>query len=190
MKTSLGYLQGYNAQALVAEGQIVIAAELTNQASDRPLLRPLIDAAAANLAAAGVRRRPRTLVADAGYLSAANLARRAGDPELLVATASARRRDDAPAAASAAATTAPAIAIASMQRALATGRGRYLYRQRSRLVEPVFGQIKAARGITDLTRRGLEACAAEWKLIALTHNLLKLWRSGRAGRVLGGPLAA
>jgi hypothetical protein len=44
------------------------------------------------------------------------------------------------------------------------------------MVEPVFGQIKEARGARRFSRRGLRACDAEWKLICATHNLLKLWR--------------
>jgi Transposase DDE domain len=62
-----------------------------------------------------------------------------------------------------------------MQARLATEEGRALYRRRSPTIEPVFGQIKN-RGIRRFQRRGLSACAAEWKLIAATHNLLKLWR--------------
>jgi hypothetical protein len=66
-----------------------------------------------------------------------------------------------------------------MEEALATEHGERLFRKRSVIVEPVFGQIKEARGIRRFRRRGFGACASEWRLICTTHNLLKLWRSGR-----------
>ncbi len=68
----------------------------------------------------------------------------------------------------------------SMERKLLTERGRKLYKLRGQTVEPVFGQIKDARGIDKFMRRGFEACRSEWSLICATHNLLKLWRSGKA----------
>jgi transposase len=67
-----------------------------------------------------------------------------------------------------------------MQARLATEEGRALYRKRSPTIEPIFGQIKHARAITRFQRRGLAACDAEWKLIAATHNLLKLRRHNLA----------
>ena len=69
-----------------------------------------------------------------------------------------------------------------MDRKLLTQRGRRLYKQRSQIIEPVFGQTKACRGISRFQRRGLANCRSEWKLICGTHNLLKLWRSGKARR--------
>ena len=69
-----------------------------------------------------------------------------------------------------------------MERKLLTKRGRRLYKQRSQIIEPVFGQTKACRGIDRFMQRGLVNCQAEWKVICGTHNLLKLWRSGKARR--------
>ena len=54
---------------------------------------------------------------------------------------------------------------------------RALYKQRSQIIEPIFGQIKDPRRIRGFQRRGLGAVDAEWKLICATHNLLKLWRA-------------
>ena len=65
-----------------------------------------------------------------------------------------------------------------MERKLLTRRAQALYRRRAQTVEPVFGQIKDARGIRRFMRRGLAACRSEWKLITATHNLLKLFRYG------------
>ncbi len=66
-----------------------------------------------------------------------------------------------------------------MERRLLTRRGKARYRLRAQIVEPVFGQTKEARGFRRFARRGRAACAAEWQLVCATHNLLKLWRSGR-----------
>ena len=63
-----------------------------------------------------------------------------------------------------------------MQQKLRTATGKSLYAARKHIVEPVFGQIKAVRGIRKFLLRGLEKVTAEWKLICLTHNLLKIWR--------------
>ena len=60
----------------------------------------------------------------------------------------------------------------------ATPAGQAVYAQRREIVEPVFGQIKQCRGLRQFLVRGLEKTRAEWRLICLTHNLLKLYRSG------------
>ncbi len=66
-----------------------------------------------------------------------------------------------------------------MDRKLATQRGRRLYEQRRWMIEPVFGDVKENRGIRRFMRRGIASCASEWKLIAATHNLKKLYRRAR-----------
>jgi len=67
-----------------------------------------------------------------------------------------------------------------MERKLLTERGRKLYKIRGKTVEPVFGQIKEVLGFDRFMRRGFAACRSEWSLICAVHNLLKLWRSGKA----------
>jgi hypothetical protein len=67
-----------------------------------------------------------------------------------------------------------------MERMVLTKRGRHLYKKRGQTVEPVFGQIKSARGCDRFLRRGKAACDREWTVLCTTHNLLKLWRSGKA----------
>lgn len=79
LKTKDGYLQGYNAQAVATTDQFVVAAEVTNLAMDAPAYTPMIDAARKNLKAAGERRRLRRVVADAGYWSADNVAKKGVD---------------------------------------------------------------------------------------------------------------
>ena len=70
-----------------------------------------------------------------------------------------------------------ATAKEKMQHKLRTATGKLLYAARKHIIEPVFGQIKSARGIRAFLLRGLAKVNAEWQLICLTHNLLKMWRS-------------
>ena len=67
-----------------------------------------------------------------------------------------------------------------MERKLLTKWGRALYKLRGQTIEPTFGQIKTGRGCDKFMRRGAKAAGSEWSLICATHNLLKLWRSGKA----------
>jgi hypothetical protein len=184
MKTRSGYVQGYNSQAVVTEGQIVIAAEVTSQENDINQLHPMITKAQENLDEIAPQEELTIKISltDAGYISDNNLAAIAPDgPEHLIAT-----RKDWKQRKEAAASSPPRGRIPKnltlrqrMERKLLTKRGRELYKKRGQTVEPVFGQIKDNRGIRHFMRRGLEACSQEWKLICATHNLLKLWRSGK-----------
>jgi transposase len=209
MRVPGGFVQAYNAQAVATVDQVIVAAEVTNDGSDDAQFVPMVAATKANLRAAGVRTRVRTVLADAGYWAKRNVdtpgvealiapgrtpdlkrnarteVRRAevlsrverGDISILDAAAElgvgrsrvdqlllARRRSLPP---------TPAVAMAAK---LATPRGRRLYKKRSATIEPVFGQTKHNRGITRFARRGMPAVNSEWKLIAATHNILKLWR--------------
>ena len=184
MKTQAGYVQGYNAQAVVTEDQIIVAAEVTQEENDIKQLYPMLERAQANLKAIASPQALGTALADAGYCSEANLlvADPAG-PELLIATnkdwkqRKALREQPPPRG------RAPKGLTARdrMERTLLTKRGRRLYKKRGQTVEPVFGQIKSARGCDGFMRRGKAACDSEWKLLCATHNLLKLWRHGKAG---------
>jgi hypothetical protein len=69
---------------------------------------------------------------------------------------------------------------AAMLARLGSEQGKACYAQRSRTIEPVFGQVKTVQGGGRFMRRGLRACQAEWKLLCGTHNLLKLWRATTA----------
>jgi transposase len=185
MKTRRGYVQGYNAQAVATAEQIIVAAEVTPEENDVDQLHPMLAATATELKAAGIEEAVRAALVDAGYCSEENLER--ADPEgaeLFVATRKdwkqrERLRQAPP----------PRGRIPGnlsrrerMDRKLLTKRGRRLYKQRSQIIEPVFGQTKSCRGIDRFMRRGLGNCRAEWKVICGTHNLLKLWRSGKARR--------
>lgn len=246
IKVPGGYCQGYNAQAAATAEQVIIAAGLTNSPNDVHQLQPVLTAASANLAAAGVSEEIGVALADAGYYSTENAT--ISQPDVLIAPSKAHKLPQTPPEVStetARDTDQAEIALAerraavldrvlageitvaqaavelglnwsttrvwrdryrtqgiaglvrrrrasgegrhprrtavrdtrlNMDARLATDEGRALYRQRSTIIEPVFGQIKDPRSIRRFQRRGLTACASEWKLIAATHNLLKLWR--------------
>lgn len=122
-------------------------------------------------------------LADAGYSSEKNLTGGSADgPELLVNTTKDWKRRQALREAPRPRGRIPKRLTATerMERKLLTKRGAALYRKRSQTVEPVFGQIKDARGLDRFCRRGEEACGSEWSVICATYNLLKLFRSGKA----------
>ena len=118
---------------------------------------------------------PDTLVADCGYWHPDIFNNDTQGPEVLVPPAPNKTRTKL-------GTRGPIPAGASlaqrMERKLSTRTAKATYKTRATTVEPVFGQIKGARGITRFRRRGLDAVTSEWRLIATTHNLLKLWRHG------------
>lgn len=164
-----GFIQGYNAQAVTNEHQIVIAAEVMTAAPDFGHLEPMLDAAQRELQAAGVTETPGVLLADAGYWHQRQMERIVdqGIPVLIPPDAS-KRRGARPGW--------DGGLYAFMRRVLATERGGGLYRQRQPMIEPVFGQTKHNRGLDRFHRRGRAAVRSEWRLITATHNLLKLHR--------------
>lgn len=167
MKTKDGFIQGFNAQVAVdATAQVIVARTLTNQASDSPHLQGLVDQIAANTEAL-----PAQLSADAGYCSEDNLAalqRRKIDAFI----ATGRQKHGAPSPAKRPAK--PDSLVAAMAEKLRAAGREGPYRLRKQLPEPVFGQIKQARGFRQFLLRGLDNVEAEWSLICTVHNLLKL----------------
>ncbi len=163
-------VQGYNAQAVATAEQIIIAAEITQQANDSSQLEPMIGAAIRNIAEAGIDEPIGAALADGGYWNSGQIT-------------ALREQGITPIAATKAATqNKPRILSAKqgpeadrIDRLLDTPEGQALYR-RQQLIEPDFANTKVTRGIRRFQRRGLAACTAEWQLIAATHNLLKLWR--------------
>ena len=185
MKTRKGYVQGFNAQAAVTGDQVIVAEDVTQQANDRQQLHPTLEQAEANRQAVGVKEKIGVVLADAGYSSDDNFTKTpAGDAELLVATQKDWKQRKAMQDRPPPQGPIPAGLSATelMERKLLTERGRQLYKLRGQTVEPVFGQIKDVRGFDRFMRRGFEACRSEWSLICATHNLLKLWRSGKTCR--------
>jgi transposase len=167
VKTPRGWVQGYNAQAAATERQIVIAAELTNSSADFGQIEPMVDAVRRELHAAGVAELPEVVVADAGYWHQVQMQALAGDGIAVLIPPDANKRKGA----------RPGWdggLYAFMRRVLATDLGAALYRKRTAMIEPVFGDTKFNRRIDRFQRRGRAACRSEWRLITATHNLLKL----------------
>lgn len=158
-----GFIAGYNAQIAVdGAHQIIVAQRLQTNPADRGALKPLL----AELRRA-LKANPKEVSADSGYCSEANLlhlARRRIGAYIAVGRAGhpgqARRENGK--------------RIAAMARKLRRAGRRSRYRLRKQIVEPVFGQIKAARGFRQFLMRGLDAVKHEWAMICTVHNLLKL----------------
>jgi transposase len=175
LSSDKSFVQAYNCQAAVdSQSQVVVACEATNQASDKPHLKPMVAQVEAN---AG--NKPKKLSADAGYFSEENLKlmERKG-VEAYIPPDKQRHTETLPAA--------PRGRIPKglsfkerMRRKLRTKKGQGVYSKRKVSVEPVFGQIKQARGFRQFLLRGLRKVSAEWRLICLTHNLLKLYITRR-----------
>ena len=171
------FVQAYNAQIAVDDkAQIIVAAELTQESNDKRQLAPMLERVEQNMGA-----KPEAATADAGYCSEEQLTdKRVEGIELYVATG--KQKHGLPESDGAVVSEEIPVesesAVEKMKRKLKTEMGEALYRKRKAVVEPVFGQIKAARGIRAFLLRGLVKVSAEWKLICATHNLLKLFRSG------------
>ena len=207
------YVQGYNGQAIVNKHQVVVAADLTDEANDVHQLHAMLALLSGTLDAAGIDDRPDTVLADAGYCSTDNLEQLDSDgPDVIVATTKRHKLDDAntdntdddgeadgeaddqdlpPAPDGPDATDdtghdegdghnqdGPSLVEQMAYRLANDEATREAYNQRGWMVEPLFGQVKAARGIRTFSRRGLDACRSEWLMILACHNLLKLWRHG------------
>ena len=168
LKTRDGFIQGYNAQAAVdGTAQIIVAHTLTNSSSDQAELAPLLDGIRANLG-----RTPDEVSADAGYCSAANL-RTLGRRRIAGYVATGRQKHGT-GSATAKKPAAPGSLIARMTAKLKRAGHRSRYRLRKQIVEPVFGQIKQARGFRQFLLRGIDKVRHEWALICTAHNLNKL----------------
>jgi transposase len=179
MKTRRGWVQGYNAQAVVTTEQIILAADVTCEANDVHQLGGMLDQAQANVAAVmGEDALLGAAVADAGYWSEANADSQTEECELFIATRKDRQQRAALRDAPAPRGRMPKSLTARqrMDRKLRTKRGRALYRQRGAAIEPVFGQMKDRQGADRFSMRGLERCRGEWQLDAAVHNLRKLHR--------------
>jgi transposase len=167
------FLQGYNAQAAVdSTAQVIVAAEITQQANDSRQLIPMLEQVEANMG-----RKPDAVSADAGYWSEANATDRSmAGIDLHIATG--RIKHGEPIVIESGPPPDSATPKQAMQHKLRTEAGRSVYRRRKAIVEPVFGQIKEQRGFRRFSLRGLEKVRAEWKLVCATANLLKLFRAG------------
>ena len=172
---SKSFEQSYNCQAAVDEkAQVIVAANVTQETNDKQQVKPLVESLKANTGG----KKPKKASADSGYFSEDNIEYLQEEKiDQYIATGRLKHSEKPP--------PAPRGRIPNnattkerMARKLRTVKGRGTYKKRKQIVEPVFGQIKEARGFRRFLLRGLENVSAEWDLICLTHNLLKLFRSG------------
>ncbi len=170
MKGNRRYIQGYNAQTVVTEQQIVIAAEISTNPADFSNLRPMIDTALAELEQAGVADKPEVVVADAGYWNEQHMDHVVGEHgiKVLIPPDSGKRQGERPGWTGG--------RYSFMRRVLSSDLGRDTYRKRQQSIEPVYGHTKHNRKIYRLNYRGRKAVRTEWRLVMLSHNLTKLHR--------------
>lgn len=168
LRTADGYLQGYNAQAAVDESLLIVAATVTNSASDAAQLLPVL----AQLQAT-TGQSPAMALADAGYASEANFAALEAHGQ---AACIALGREGRATPRAIDPLTYPATA--RMQARMASDEGQAHYRRRKTLPEPVFGWIKQVLGIDRFSTRGLANVQAEWPLICAAMNLRRMHRMG------------
>lgn len=174
MKAGGDYVQGYTAQAAVSEGnQVIVAQAVTNQPPDVEHLKPMVSQVEKNCG-----QLPDILTADAGYWSEENTNFcSAKGVDAYIAVKRQKHGQDETAQPTQPTQTSESKAREQMRQKLTTEKGRKAYARRKAVVEPVFGQIKDARGIRRFLLRGLDKVRGEWALICATHNLLKLWRA-------------
>jgi transposase len=167
--------QSYNAQIAVdGQAQIIVAATLTQAANDKQQLVPVLAEVKTNIG-----RLPEKVTADSGYFSSAAVTSEALSSVDLYVTPDRSKQTEELAELPAASPPPSELdhdVIARMREKLKTEPGRAVYKQRKMIVEPVFGQVKEVRGFRRFSFRGLQKNDAEWTLICLTHNLLKLFR--------------
>jgi transposase len=159
-------IQGYNAQAAVNDKQIVIAAEVTADSPDFGHLEPMVNATEQELEQLGADS-PEVVLADAGYWHKRQMESIVNrGMQVLIPPDSGLRKGARPGW--------DKGLYAFMRRVLSTEHGQAIYRRRQATVEPVFAQMKFNRRLDRFLRRGRTACRSEWRLMAATHNLLKL----------------
>jgi transposase len=169
MRDRGAHVQAYNAQAVVGEGRVIIAADVTTSPNDSNQLLPMLHAARENLQAIDHDEKIKCVLADGGYWNHDDIATARQSAVVVIPTSDPHntQRKQRP---------RQGPEADRINKILATGAGKRLYRRRAELVEPVFAHTKHTRRIGRFSRRGHTAVRAEWRLIAATHNLLKLFR--------------
>ena len=177
MKGADGFVQGYNAQAAVeADLQLIVGQTVTQATNDKEQLMPMVEVIAQQSG-----QRPEEILADSGYCSEKNLEdlESADQPERrmegYIATER-QKHDEYREACPKGPLPKDATRVDRMRRKLKTKAGKAVYAARKAIVEPVFGQIKHARGFRQFLLRGIDKVRGEWALVCLTHNILKCYR--------------
>lgn len=169
------FIQGYNAQAAVdVDSQIIVAAQLSNQAADAPHLVGMVEQVEQ-----ATGRRPQEVLADAGYFSEDNVTTlREQGMSVLIPPERVRHRQWRERCTPPSPPPKDASVSEWMSYRLKLPENKERYRKREQSVEPVFGQIKQARGLRQFLLRGLDKVSAMWQLECAAHNILKLYRAG------------
>jgi transposase len=177
MKGADGFVQAYNAQAAVEPDlQLIVGQTLTAAANDKEQLIPMVEVIEQQSG-----QRPGEVLADSGYCSEKNLEQLDAEPnpkrriELYIATGK-KKHGETRKSCPRGPLPQNATRVQRMKRKLQTKAGKAIYAARKTIVEPVFGQIKQARGFRQFLLRGIEKVRGEWALVCLTHNILKLYR--------------
>jgi len=170
-----GWDQCGNAQAAVdSKDQIIVACDVTDESNDKKQFEPMLEQAQDNV---GQDKKIKAASADSGYYSESNV-KFAEDKEIDAYIATKRTKHNDPVPKIPRGRPPKDLTVQEkMARKLRTKKGRETYSKRKSIVEPVFGQIKGARGFVQFSLRGLEKMRGEWAIVCLTHNLLKLFRA-------------
>ena len=170
MKGADGFVQAYNAQAVVeSTSQIIVAQAITQEANDKKQMTPMVKTIEEQ---AG--QKPEELLADCGYCSDQNLEHLENEGiDAYLATG--RQKHGERKTCKSGPLPKDANRVDYMRRKLQTKEGSAIYARRKAIVEPVFGQIKQARGFRQFLLRGFEKVTAEWALVCMTHNILKMY---------------
>jgi transposase len=171
--------QAYNAQAAVDSAhQVIVAADVIDQPSDKRQAVPMMQQVKENTG-----ELPRQMSADAGYFSSGAVKDIAADGVDVYIPPDKVRHAHNPRPAPRGRVPQSLSIVDRMRRKLRTKRGRKRYGLRKELSEPVFGQLKQARGFRQFLLRGKEKVKGEWRLICTGHNVLKLFGARNAGLV-------
>jgi len=164
-----GFVQGYNTQIAVEPAfQLIVGQTVTQAANDKQQLVPLIEAIQEQSG-----QRPKEVVADSGYCSDENLKYLAKRRMTGFVATGKQKHGQRKQACKRGPLPRGAGRVEQMARKLETKVGAAVYATRKFIVEPVFGQIKQARGFRQFLLRGIEKVRGEWALICMTHNILK-----------------
>ena len=171
MKGSDGFVQAYNAQAAVeSTTQLIVGQAVTQEANDKQQVVPMVETIEQQ-----AEQKPEQLLADSGYCSGRNLEHlESKGIDAYVATE--RQKHGEKKACQHGPLPRGATRVDRMRRKVQTKAGAAIYAGRKSIVEPVFGQIKRARGFRQFLLRGIEKVRAEWALVCMTHNILKMYR--------------
>jgi transposase len=171
MKAPAGFVQAYNVQIAVDDLQLIVGQSVTQDTNDKKQLLPMITTIVQQSGDTPVQ-----VLADAGYCSEANVTAMADTPIDAYISTRKQKHGERPGPCPRGPLPKTATLVDRMSRKVHTKVGAAVYAARKGMVEPVFGQIKQARGFRQFLLRGFDKVQGEWSLVCSTHNILKLYR--------------